>query len=83
MVCKFAHKNKIRQKMAPLGGASFYTGLYREIRLNAHSPKPLNLFQLNLAGSIFGEWGFNLWKWWGWHLLGPSKRANRGKIWWI
>jgi len=28
---KFAHKNKIRLKMAPLWGVSFYIGLYREI----------------------------------------------------
>jgi len=34
---QIAHKNKIHPKMAPLGGASFYIGLYREILLNAHS----------------------------------------------
>jgi len=38
----FAHKNKIHPKMAPLGGASFYIGIYREIHLNTHCPKPLN-----------------------------------------
>jgi len=31
MVEKFARKNKIRSKMAPLEGASFDIGLYREI----------------------------------------------------
>jgi len=29
---KCAHKNKIRQKMAPLGGVSSYIGVCRELR---------------------------------------------------
>jgi len=30
---KYAQTNKIRTKVAPLGGVSFYIGLYREIHV--------------------------------------------------
>jgi len=40
---KFAHKNKICPKMAPLGGASFYIGLYREMQLKHSLSKTTEL----------------------------------------
>jgi len=57
---KFAHKNKIHPKMAPLGSTSFYIGLYREIHRKCSLSKTTELtwFQSNLVESIFGEWGF-------------------------
>jgi len=44
--------------MAPLGGASFYIGLYRETHLKRSLSKPLNRVQPHLVGSIFWEWEF-------------------------
>jgi len=40
---KFAHKNIICPKMAQLGGASFYIGLYREIHLKRSLSKTTEL----------------------------------------
>jgi len=39
----FAHKNKIRPKMAPLWGASFDIDLYREIHLKRSLSKTTEL----------------------------------------
>jgi len=43
MVCEIANTNKIRQKMAPTRGVSFYTGLYREINLKRPLSKTTEL----------------------------------------
>jgi len=55
---KFAHKNKIHSKKAPLGGTSFYISLYREIHLKR------SLFKTTeLISTKFGRkhlWGMGI-----------------------
>jgi len=55
---KFAHKNKIRPKMAPLGGASFYIGLYREIYLKCSLSKTTELISTEFGRKHL--WGMRI-----------------------
>jgi len=77
---KFVHKNKICPKMAPLGGASFYIGLYREIHLNRSPSKTIELISTKFGRKHLWGMGIKICKNQG---AGTYWGPIRGKIWCI
>jgi len=75
---EFAHKNRIHPEMAPLGGASFHIGLYREIHLKCSLSKTTELISIKLGRKHLWGMGIQVCKnkeavtYWG---------PIRGKIW--
>jgi len=54
---KFAHKNKICPKMAPLGGASFFIGLYGEMHLKCSLTKTIKLISTKFGRKHLWQMG--------------------------
>jgi len=69
--------------MAPLGGTSFYIGLYREIHLKCSLSKTIELISTKFGRKC--HWGMEIKasvrRSKGWSLLGPRKRLQYGKFW--
>jgi len=59
---KFAHKNKIRTKMAPLGGTSFYIGFFREIHLKRSLSKTTELISTKFGSKHLWRMGIQVCK---------------------
>jgi len=67
-------------KMTPLGGASFYIGLYREIHLKRSLSKTTELISNKFVGNIFGEWGLKCAKIKGLAPFRAQKKVTLGEI---
>jgi len=80
---KLVRKNKICQKMTPLGGASFYIGLYREIHLKCSLSKTTELIWTKCGRKHLWGMGIKVCTNQGAGTYWGPEGAKRGKIWWI